>query len=63
MASKNSCIYTRYADDITFSSRESTLSKNIAYEDDNIFVVSKKLRAEITRSGFTINDKKTRKPI
>ncbi|MCH7375919.1 retron Ec67 family RNA-directed DNA polymerase/endonuclease [Aeromonas sp. MR19] len=60
MASKNSCIYTRYADDMTFSSRESTLSKNIAYEDDNIFVVSKKLRAEITRSGFTINDKKTR---
>lgn len=60
LASKNSCIYTRYADDITFSSREKELPKDIAHEDNGELVLSKKLRYEITRSGFIVNDKKTR---
>ncbi|WP_439828186.1 retron Ec67 family RNA-directed DNA polymerase/endonuclease [Aeromonas caviae] len=60
LASKNSCVYTRYADDITFSSREEKLPKDIAYEDSGELMLSKKLHYEITRSGFFINEKKTR---
>ncbi|MBM5027484.1 RNA-directed DNA polymerase [Vibrio parahaemolyticus] len=60
LASRNSCTYTRYADDITFSTRKSSLPKCIAQNRDGEFLVGKKLRSEITRSGFNINDKKTR---
>ncbi|PNH84446.1 ribonuclease H [Vibrio diazotrophicus] len=60
LAEKNSCIYTRYADDITFSCRKRDLPKAIAYELNGEFILSKKLRSEITRSGFNINHKKTR---
>tara|TARA_R110002074_G_scaffold148573_1_gene300074 strand:- start:605 stop:2440 length:1836 start_codon:yes stop_codon:yes gene_type:complete len=60
LASSNSSTYTRYADDITFSSRQSDLPRAIAHEKDGKFIASKKLRSEIRRSGFRINDKKTR---
>jgi hypothetical protein len=60
LASNDSCIYTRYADDITFSTRENKFPINIAKEDDNKFYPSKKLNSEIKSAGFVINDKKTR---
>jgi RNA-directed DNA polymerase len=60
LASINSCIYTRYADDITFSSREKEMPADIAREKNGKFVVGKKLKDEIRRSGFRINNKKTR---
>lgn len=44
--------YSRYADDITFSS-----SHNVYHEDGDF---RKKLARIITEEGFTINDKKTR---
>ncbi|MDW5511900.1 retron Ec67 family RNA-directed DNA polymerase/endonuclease [Serratia proteamaculans] len=60
VASKYSCTYTRYADDITFSTRTESLPSPIAKSDDNIFVAGKKVRSEIVRSGFLINEAKTR---
>lgn len=45
--------YTRYADDLTFS----TNNKHIIENYDNFF---DKLKNEINRAGFKINDKKTR---
>lgn len=44
--------YSRYADDITFS------SNHHVYHEEGAFM--KELRAIITRSGFTINEAKTR---
>ncbi|WP_335673592.1 retron Ec67 family RNA-directed DNA polymerase/endonuclease [Vibrio alginolyticus] len=60
LAFDNSCIYSRYADDITFSTNESKISKNIARTVEGELVVGKKLQSEIRRSGFSINKDKTR---
>jgi len=60
LASKNSCTYTRYADDITFSTRKKEIPKFIAQQKGEQIVAGKKLRSEIIRSGFKINPSKTR---
>lgn len=61
LARRNSCFYTRYADDITFSTRKSEFPKQIMREEDGgKYFPGKKLKSDITRSGFAINDKKTR---
>jgi retron-type reverse transcriptase len=60
LARRWSCIYSRYADDITFSTRKKLfVPKLVRIEGTNI-VVGKRLREEIERSGFEINEKKTR---
>lgn len=60
LASKNSCTYTRYADDITFSTRKKEFPIDIARKKGEQFISGKKLRSEIIRSGFKINKGKTR---
>lgn len=61
LAKKYSCIYSRYADDITFSSRKSVFPNQIMRQEENgEYTTGNKLRSEITRAGFSINDKKTR---
>lgn len=61
LAKKNSCTYSRYADDITFSTRKKIVPKQLAViNEDNTIKIGKKLNSEILRSGFSINDKKTR---
>ena len=60
LARKHSCIYSRYADDMTFSTRKSVFPHKIMREKDGKFVTGKKLRNEIKKAGFSINDNKTR---
>jgi len=61
LAKKHSCIYSRYADDITFSSRKSVFPTQIMRQEENgEYIAAKKLGSEIERAGFSINDKKTR---
>ena len=59
LAKRNGCSYTRYADDITFSTRRKEFSKAIISNTDNL-KLSSNLTKEIKRSGFSINDNKTR---
>jgi RNA-directed DNA polymerase len=60
LASKHSCIYSRYADDITFSTRKSTFPPQLMREENDQYIAGKPLRSEIRRAGFAINEKKTR---
>lgn len=60
LASRHSCFYTRYADDITFSTRECVFPTSLARIENDEYVIGKKLRQEIIRSGFEINSIKTR---
>lgn len=63
LASKAGCTYTRYADDLTFSTNQKEFPKDIAYQMDNdpsIWLPGNKLQEIIKHSGFEINEKKTR---
>ena len=60
LAKKESCIYTRYADDLTFSTRKKLFSSKIVKVTKEKIILGNKLKREIQRSGFSINDKKTR---
>lgn len=60
LAKKNSCRYTRYADDITFSTRKNSFPVEIMAKLDGAYKASKRLDKEISRAGFSINEKKTR---
>ncbi|MBU6954615.1 retron Ec67 family RNA-directed DNA polymerase/endonuclease [Hahella sp. HN01] len=60
LAKKYSCTYSRYADDITFSTRERIFPPQLMREDDGIYTPGKRLKSEIQRSGFSLNDRKTR---
>jgi len=61
LANKAKCIYTRYADDLTFSTNliefPSLIAKNVG--GCNEWASGKSLRKEVRRSGFEINEKKT----
>jgi len=63
LAKKYKCTYTRYADDITFSTRKSVFPPQIMKEEaDNCdgYISGKQLTWEIEHAGFCINEKKTR---
>jgi hypothetical protein len=62
LAKKSGCTYTRYADDLTFSTKNKTFPESIAYLDDpenHTWLPSIRLNHKIKRLGFIINDKKT----
>lgn len=71
LAKKHNLTYTRYADDITFSTTKQDFPKEIAHHDGvnpvtGDVLVGNDLENAITSSGFKINSKKTRlqiKPI
>jgi len=60
IAKKYGCSYSRYADDITFSTRKSLFPSQLVKVENNIPLLSSKLIKEITKAGFKINSLKTR---
>ena len=63
LARSERCSYTRYADDLTFSTNEKQFPNSIARlvsESSDKWVAGDKLTARIFRSGFRINELKTR---
>lgn len=60
LAKKYKCTYTRYADDITFSTRKADFPSQIMRQNIDGYVAGKRLRREIEGAGFSINSSKTR---
>ncbi len=63
LASATGCSYSRYADDLTFSSNKSEFSSRIATQDDknkDLWSPGQELKRRVTKAGFSFNDKKTR---
>lgn len=60
LAKKAKCTYSRYADDLTFSTNKKEFSEKIAIEiKENDWIAGKTLIKEIEKVGFSINTKKT----
>jgi hypothetical protein len=62
LAKKYKCYYSRYADDITFSTNQKDFPKELACSTGKLglYQVGSKIEAIIERSGFKVNSKKTR---
>lgn len=63
LASKADCAYTRYADDLTFSTNKKSFPRAIAIQsddDEHTWIPGPELLRLVNRSGFKINHKKTR---
>ncbi|PVX82408.1 reverse transcriptase (RNA-dependent DNA polymerase) [Paraburkholderia unamae] len=63
LAKMHGCTYTRYADDLTFSTNKQDFPAAIAYRDgdnEHCWKVGAELNRLILRSGFAVNEKKTR---
>lgn len=61
IASRNRCSFSRYADDITFSTNLKQFPNSISRRDmSGSWEASPRLKKQIVRSGFQINDAKTR---
>lgn len=60
LAQKNGCNYSRYADDLTFSTSRSSFPLQIAVRDGETWGVGPTLSRIVSRSGFEINSKKVR---
>lgn len=61
LAQKKRCTYTRYADDITFSTNLSTFPRGIAIQNtDGTIELGNELATIIESNGFKVNEKKTR---
>jgi RNA-directed DNA polymerase len=63
LAFDTGCTYSRYADDITFSTNKPQFPSSIARlipDQNHTWEVSQKLQEIVTRTGFAINTQKTR---
>ncbi len=63
LAKKNGCTYSRYADDLTFSTNLETFPDAIGHRlapGGNVWIAGSELQQIVTASGFGINPKKTR---
>ncbi len=63
LAKKHKCTYSRYADDLTFSTNQKIFPKELAYKKRrkrSDWIIGKELSNRILNTGFTINASKTR---
>lgn len=61
LAKKHGCRYTRYADDLTFSTNLKIFPKSIAVESEpNVWAIGRPLNGLIVKAGFEANPEKTR---
>jgi RNA-directed DNA polymerase len=60
LAGEHRCTYTRYSDDITFSTTKSRFPVGIASHADGAVVIGSQLSALIERSGFKLHPQKQR---
>lgn len=60
LAERNKCSYTRYADDITFSTNQKDFPAPLAVAVGTSWALGDELRSRIVDAGFSINDTKTR---
>lgn len=60
IARKYKCTYSRYADDITFSTNKKEFPSKIAFYDGPSLQLHKTVISEVKRCGFVINPSKTR---
>ena len=63
VAMNHRCYYTRYADDLVFSTDRNMFPTAVASLEDGIAHPSPTLRRTVEAAGFTINDRKTRMQI
>lgn len=60
LAKQHSCIYTRYADDLTFSTVSDYFPRKIAYQKDDTTILGDRVIQIVENNGFKINPSKTR---
>ncbi|MDX8289111.1 reverse transcriptase domain-containing protein [Metabacillus indicus] len=60
VAKQFGCTYTRYADDITFSTTKNTFPKALAYRLENRYLLGDKIVEILNDSSFKVNENKTR---
>jgi RNA-directed DNA polymerase len=63
LAKKNKCSYSRYADDLTFSTNRKEFPCSLAYQlapDSSAWILGDDLLEAVNRAGFSINHQKTR---
>jgi len=58
VAKKTNCVYTRYADDISFSTYKTSFSHDLVFSDQYGVHLGEELLAILKRNSFEVNEKK-----